>query len=127
MRLTRRRAALAAATVGAARAHGGPGLLARAAALPALVRDTLLGRYDGTGRGTLVLWALGLAYLVSPIDLLPEALLTLPGLADDALVAGALLTSVLGATSAYADWRAGVPGARGPVIVPGEVVPAGTD
>lgn len=111
MKVTGRRAALAAATAGAVRSHGGPGLAARLASLPALVRDTVAGRYDGVGRPTLLLWVLGLAYLVSPIDLLPEALLTLPGLADDALVAGALITSVLGATTAYAEWREAPPAA----------------
>jgi len=42
---------------------------------------------------TLTLWitALGLAYIVSPIDLLPELILGPIGLTDDALVAVAIL------------------------------------
>ena len=88
------------------------------------MRDVLLGRYDGMSRGKLLLMAAAAVYIVSPIDLLPEALLTLPGLADDAVVAGWLLASVLGGTSAYAAWREGqvVPAPDGRSTVPGEVL-----
>jgi uncharacterized membrane protein YkvA (DUF1232 family) len=63
-------------------------------------------------------------YIVSPIDLVPEALLTIPGLADDAVVAGWLIAAVLGATGAYAGWRDGRidPTSDGRAPVPGEVI-----
>jgi uncharacterized membrane protein YkvA (DUF1232 family) len=76
----------------------------RVASLPGLVRDTVNGRYDGLGRGRLAMMALAVAYIVSPIDLLPEALLTLPGMMDDAAVAAWLIASLMGATAAYQSW-----------------------
>jgi uncharacterized membrane protein YkvA (DUF1232 family) len=88
------------------------------------VRDVLLGRWTGMTRGRLALMALALLYIVSPVDLLPEAVLTIPGLADDAVVAGWLITSLFGATSAYLAWgdqHETVPG-RAERIVPGDVV-----
>jgi uncharacterized membrane protein YkvA (DUF1232 family) len=72
--------------------------------------------------------ALALAYVVSPIDLLPEAVLTLPGLADDALVASWLVAAVLAATGAYREWESGgrasgqASASRDRVVV-GELVP----
>ena len=61
--------------------------LSRVTAVPGMVRDVLLGRYTGLGKGKLFLMLLAVGYIVSPIDLLPEAILTIPGLADDAVVA----------------------------------------
>ena len=49
---------------------------ARLAALPRLVRDVLRGRWDGVSRGRLALMAVAVVYVVSPVDLLPEAILT---------------------------------------------------
>ncbi len=116
------RKAAAAAAAAAAASDGPSGFLARLACVPRLVRDTLLGRYDGLGRGRLLLMLLAVVYIVSPIDLLPEAILTLPGLADDAAVAAWLVASLLGATSAYRDWESGRAAAADPRVVPGEVV-----
>jgi uncharacterized membrane protein YkvA (DUF1232 family) len=73
----------------------------RVASVPGLVRDTMNGSYDGLGRGRLALMALAVVYVVSPIDFLPEALLTLPGMMDDAAVAAWLIASLMGATAAY--------------------------
>jgi uncharacterized membrane protein YkvA (DUF1232 family) len=47
----------------------------------------LSGRYPALGRGRLALFVLAVAYLVSSIDLVPEAFLGIIGLADDAVVA----------------------------------------
>lgn len=44
---------------------------------------------------------LATAYLVSPVDLLPEAILTLPGLLDDAAVAMWLIAALVSATDDY--------------------------
>lgn len=73
----------------------------RVACLPGLVRDTVNGQYDGLGRGRLAMMVVALVYIVSPVDLLPEALLTLPGMMDDAAVAAWLIASLMGATTAY--------------------------
>jgi uncharacterized membrane protein YkvA (DUF1232 family) len=117
-----RRAAAAAATA-AAMSDGPRGFVARLASIPRLVRDVLLGRYDGLSRGRLLLMALAVLYIVSPIDVLPEAFLTIPGLADDAAVAAWLVASLLGATSAYRIWESGtVSTADDPRVVRGEVI-----
>ncbi len=122
-----RRSAAFASAAGAAAAAGPSGLVARLTALPRLVRDVLTGRFTGVSRGRLALMALALLYIVSPIDLLPEAILTLPGLVDDVAVAGWLVAAVLGATSAYLTWEGAPPGGvqdfgADPRVVPGEVV-----
>ena len=124
MRITPRRTAFVSAAAAAAVSDGPVGFTQRLASFPRLVRDVLLGRYDGLSRGRLLLMVLGAAYVLSPIDLLPEALLTLPGLADDALVAGWLVAAVLGATGAYAAWHAGevAPAQPGSTTVIGHVV-----
>jgi uncharacterized membrane protein YkvA (DUF1232 family) len=76
----------------------------RVASLPALVRDTLNGRYDGLGKGRLAMMVVALIYIVAPIDIVPEAFLTIPGLMDDAAVAAWLIASLMGATTAYRAW-----------------------
>jgi uncharacterized membrane protein YkvA (DUF1232 family) len=124
MKSTPRRAAFVAATAAAAAQDGPVGFAQRVAAFPRLVRDVLLGRYDGVSRGKLLMMVAAAIYIVSPIDVLPEALLTIPGLADDAVVAGWLLASVLGGTAAYVAWQEGQisPAADGRATVPGEVL-----
>ncbi len=124
MRKTPRRSAFFAATATAAVADGPLGFAERIASIPRLALDVLIGRYDGMTRGRLFLMLAAAFYIVSPVDLLPEAFLTLPGLADDAVVAGWLVASLFGATTAYAAWLAGrdTPTATDPRVVPGEVI-----
>jgi uncharacterized membrane protein YkvA (DUF1232 family) len=76
----------------------------RLASLPGLVRDTVSGRYDGLSRGRLAMIGVALVYIIAPIDLVPEALLTIPGLMDDAAVAAWLIATLMGATTAYRAW-----------------------
>ena len=119
-----RRAAFASAAT-AAGTEGPTGLMARLSALPRLVRDVLTGRYVEVSRGRLLLMALAVLYIVSPIDLVPEALLTIPGMVDDVAVAGWLVSAVLGATTAYLAWEGSTPTSAtmdDPRVVPGEVV-----
>jgi uncharacterized membrane protein YkvA (DUF1232 family) len=99
----RRKAAYTVAAT-AAMSEGPLSFGQRVASLPGLVRDTVNGQYDGLGRGRLAMMAVALVYIVSPIDVLPEALLTLPGMMDDAAVAAWLIASLMGATTAYRAW-----------------------
>lgn len=85
---------------------GTPGVGTRLAQLPAMVADSVRGRYTGAGRSRLAWAALGLVYVVSPVDALPEAWLPLVGLLDDGVVAAWVAGSVLVATEDYAAWRA---------------------
>jgi uncharacterized membrane protein YkvA (DUF1232 family) len=119
----RRRKAAYTAAAAAAMSEGPTGFGARVASIPRLLRDTFNGRYDGLTRGRLALMLAALVYILSPIDLVPEALLTIPGLADDAAVAAWLVAAVMGATTAYRAWESGqVPTATDPRVVPGEVL-----
>lgn len=89
----------------AGRRPGAPSLRERVDALPQLVGDTMRGRYPGMGRGRLALFGLGVVYLFSPVDLVPELALALLGLGDDALVALWLAGSFLDETEQYVRWR----------------------
>jgi uncharacterized membrane protein YkvA (DUF1232 family) len=106
---------------------GGPSLGERAAALPRLVRATFSGRYPGTSTGRLLLIAVAAAYLVSPVDVVPEMFLGLFGLADDALVAGWIAAQLVEETEGFLAWERGpeTAGHRPPEgpTVPGHVVP----
>ncbi len=53
-------------------ARGGPSLGKRIAAIPRMIRATGKGEYDGGMR--LAMMAAAAAYIVSPIDFVPEAL-----------------------------------------------------
>jgi uncharacterized membrane protein YkvA (DUF1232 family) len=115
--------AAAAAAAAAAMSDGPTGFMARVGSIPRMVRDVLRGDFDGLSRGRLLMIVLAVLYIVSPVDLLPEAILTIPGLADDAAVAAWLVASLLGATSAYRLWENGqVSTSDDPRVVPGEVV-----
>ena len=116
------RKAAAAAAAAAAMQDGPTGFAARVGSIPRMVRDVLRGDYDGLSRRRLLLMVLAVVYIVSPVDLLPEALLTIPGLMDDAAVAAWLVASLFGATSAYRMWENGRIAADDPSVIPGEVI-----
>jgi hypothetical protein len=50
---------------------GSPGLGERLGAMPRLFGATLRGEYAGTSRGRLLLLLAAVAYVVSPVDLMP--------------------------------------------------------
>lgn len=97
---------------------GSPGLGTRMTSLPRLVRATVRGDYVGTTRGRLLMIAAALAYVVSPVDLVPELFLPLLGLGDDALVIGWIAASVINETETFLGWERDR--AR---TVPGQVIP----
>lgn len=82
----RRRASFAAAASEARRTGN---ISAKIAIMPRMVKDVMLGRWgkDTGAQGTLLLVAGAFLYLLSPIDILPEAVLLLPGFLDDAAIA----------------------------------------
>jgi uncharacterized membrane protein YkvA (DUF1232 family) len=65
---------------------------------------TLTGRYRGTTPGQLGLLAAGVAYVVSPIDLLPD-FLPLLGIADDAVVATWVVGRLLLEAAEFLRWE----------------------
>ncbi|WP_320065925.1 YkvA family protein [Micromonospora sp. RTGN7] len=97
-------------------ARGGPSLGARLAALPRMIRATTRGQYDGGLR--LALMTAATAYIISPIDLLPEIPLAIFGLADDAVMVTWLAGSVLAETERFLEWET-----RRDSVIPGHVTP----
>jgi len=77
-------------------ARGGPSIGKRMAALPRMIKATAKGEYDGGMR--VALMAAATAYVVSPLDVIPEAFFLLVGLADDAVMIAWLAGSVLSET-----------------------------
>ncbi|MFC5994953.1 YkvA family protein [Pseudonocardia hispaniensis] len=93
---------------------GDPGLGARVRVLPRMVGGAFTGRYPGLTHGRLALFALAVAYLVSPLDVVPEAALMVLGLVDDSVVALWLAGAFLAETQRYLEWdrqRCAVPAA----------------
>ena len=102
---------------------GGPSLVERAQAVPRLVRAVRSGEYTGTSAGRLLMIAGAAGYLVSPVDLLPEALLGAFGLADDAVVGSWLAAQLVTETEDFLAWeRATGRGSGHGASVPSEVV-----
>lgn len=98
---------------------GGPGLAARLGAMPRMIWATLRGRYDGGGR--LLLMALGIIYVISPIDALPELFLALIGLVDDLFVVSWVAGAFIAETDRFLLWEKGLlnPAGTNPPRQPG--------
>ena len=112
----------ATAVAGAVRSSRGRHPLGRRLmAVPAMIRDTLTGRWPGGPKVRVVGGLAGLVYLVSPIDFLPEALLGPFGLGDDIALAAVSVAALLTAAEDYLDAKdlaAAAPGAA-PTGAPG--------
>jgi uncharacterized membrane protein YkvA (DUF1232 family) len=113
-RLGRKAAFTALWTAMRASRRGGPSLGRRLAAIPRMIGATLSGRYDGKGR--LFAMVVAAAYIISPIDLIPEAFLLVFGLIDDAAVAVWLAGAVLSETDRFLEWER-----RRARVIPGQV------
>ncbi len=93
----------------------------RLAAIPRMLHASWRGHYLGMGRGKLAGLAAAAFYIASPVDLMPEGVLLVFGLADDVLVGAWLAGSLLRAADDYLAWEASRPGPT-PTTIPGEVV-----
>jgi hypothetical protein len=94
---------------------GTPGVGRRLAAIPRMIGATMRGEYDGGGR--LALMGLSAAYIISPIDAIPEAIFLVFGLIDDAAVVAWLAGALLDETERFLEWEE-----QRARIVPGYVV-----
>lgn len=103
--------------LGLLRGDGRYPLRRRLLALPRLLVRARSGAYRGWDRRRAAAVALGLLYVVSPVDLVPEAVLGLFGLADDAVLLAWLAGAVLDEVDSYLDWER-----RGSRVVSGDVV-----
>ncbi len=101
---------------------GAPGISERVDALPRLVRATVDGSYAGTTVKRLGLVVAAVAYVASPVDLLPEALMPVLGMADDAVVASWAIKALLEETDRFLAWELGQGRRPGRTVVPGTVV-----
>lgn len=110
-------AATVATVVRASTRPGAPSLAERVQAVPRLVRSTVQGTYAGTTLKRLGLVAGAVAYVASPIDLLPEAVLPVVGAADDAVVIAWAVKAFFEETDRFIAWEAGRS------VVPGSAVP----
>jgi uncharacterized membrane protein YkvA (DUF1232 family) len=68
-----------------------------------MVFASMSGRYDGGLR--VAAMAAATAYIVSPIDLVPEAVLTIFGLGDDLIMITWLAGAVLSETERFLIWE----------------------
>jgi uncharacterized membrane protein YkvA (DUF1232 family) len=84
-------------------ARGGPSLGKRLSALPRMLKATAKGEYDGGMR--VALMAAATAYVISPIDAVPEAFLWVFGLVDDAVAVTWLAGTVLSETERFLEWE----------------------
>ncbi|MBX9391714.1 YkvA family protein [Streptomonospora nanhaiensis] len=109
MRKSNRAAAGAAAwqavqQAGSAR-PGAPTVWERASALPRMLGARIRGHYDGLSGSRLLLYVLGVVYVASPIDLVPEFFVPFLGLADDVGVAVWLATSLMAESERFLHWE----------------------
>jgi uncharacterized membrane protein YkvA (DUF1232 family) len=81
---------------------GSPKLMTRVRAIPRMIGSAMRGKYAGLGKGRLALIGLGVVYLVSPIDVVPD-FLALIGVADDFGVFLWLMASLLGESGRYVE------------------------
>ncbi|MEV4073158.1 YkvA family protein [Nonomuraea fuscirosea] len=79
---------------------GSPKLMTRVRAIPRMIGAVMRGQYTGMGKGKLALMGMGVLYLVSPIDVIPDFLMLI-GVADDFGVFLWLMASLLGESGRY--------------------------
>ena len=103
---------------------GSAGLGERLAAVPRLVRATFTGEYAGASKGRLVLMFGAAAYLLSPLNFVPAAMLPLLGLADDAVVVSWIAATVVTETEAFLRWERENRARRATPPPPGNVIAA---
>lgn len=106
---------------------GSPSLSERVTALPRMVRATMSGDYHGTSALRLAALAGAAAYVVSPVDLLPEGLLGVFGLADDAMVLSWLAANLVTETEDFLAWEKDSTGFAGAGPDGGSAPHAGTE
>jgi hypothetical protein len=94
---------------------GTPGLGRRLGAVPRLIGASMRGEYDGKSR--LAMMAVSAAYIISPIDLVPEGALLFLGLVDDAAVAAWFAGALMDEAERFLEWEK-----RRAKTIPGRVV-----
>lgn len=85
--------------------RGGPSIWRRLRSLPRMIGATMRRRqrYDGLRR--ILLMVVAMAYLVWPLELIPELLVGPIGLIDDGVVLAWLAGAVLSETGRFLEWE----------------------
>lgn len=83
-----------------------PGLWERVRAVPRLVKSVLRGRYKGLSYKTLGLLSLGVVYIISPIDAIPDVI-PVAGIVDDTGLALWMLAVLVKAAGDFVTWERG--------------------
>jgi uncharacterized membrane protein YkvA (DUF1232 family) len=96
---------------------GAPGFWERVRAVPRMLKSVLRGQYRGMSFGTLGLLALGLVYIISPIDAIPDVI-PIAGIADDTGLALWLATVLVKSAGDFVMWERG----GRPTVIVGEPV-----
>ncbi len=94
----------------------------RVLAVPAMVWATLRGGWPGAPKARVFGGIVGVAYVLLPIDLMPEILLGPFGLGDDLAIAAVSVAALLSAAESYLDAKGSYPGLDGAEVVPGTVI-----
>lgn len=84
--------------------YGDKNFLEKIRLLMAMVGDWKKGQYHGINGKHIALIIAGLAYVISPVDVVPE-FLTGIGLLDDVVVAGFILHRIDGVLDKYYAWK----------------------
>lgn len=84
---------------------GSAGLVERVAAVPRMLSAVTRGEYRGTTFSHMALLAAAVVYIVSPLDFMPEALFTVFGLTDDAIVVTWLIAALVNDTEEFLTWE----------------------
>ena len=84
----------------------GPSVAARLTALPRMVRAVAAKEYGGTSSARVAMMVAAAAYVASPVDLIPEKLAPIMGLADDTVVLAWLAGALVHDTDEFLAWEA---------------------
>ncbi len=87
---------------------GAPSVGERLRALPRMVSAAVRGEYAGLPLGRLLGMVGALVYVMSPVDLVPEGLLGVFGLVDDAMLVTWLAGAIVSDTEAFITWERGL-------------------
>ncbi|MDX3100395.1 YkvA family protein [Nonomuraea angiospora] len=90
---------------------GSPGLMTRIRAIPRMVGAVMRGQYAGMGKGKLAMLGLGVVYILSPVDVVPD-FLVMVGVVDDFGVFLWLAATLLGESGRYVEHERNVIQAR---------------
>ncbi|MFI6739419.1 YkvA family protein [Nonomuraea sp. NPDC050451] len=81
---------------------GSPGLMTRVRAIPRMVGAVMRGQYAGMGKSKLAMLGLGVVYILSPVDVVPDFLVMI-GVVDDFGVFLWLAATLLGESGRYVE------------------------